>query len=242
MDVLFVGPTKTTIQTCLNGKDIVCQLDDPWGNLCTGFFAIRANDVTLKLWQQVQRATACEGRDQFAFNRLVRAMREVRAGYLPPSFFGMGTFTGRQFPEASRIYIPANPVMFHANWTIGVEQKTALLDRAQRIITRHRPGRVANNLFFRLRHGMITPEVIKTLTRGDPILRDGESCNKMLEFRRTREILLKAIRVGNHVGKALQARGWGRYLIGRIIVDFLLWPSDLLIVRRTYASGVRRPP
>jgi len=169
MDVLFVGPTKTTIQSCLNGKDIVCQLDDPGGNLCTGFFAIRANDVTLKLWQQVQRATACEGRDQFAFNRLVRAMREVRAGYLPPSFFGMGTFTGRQFPEASRIYIPANPVMFHANFTIGVEQKTALLDRAQRIITRHRPGRVANNLFFRLRHGMITPEVIKTLTRGDRI-------------------------------------------------------------------------
>jgi len=38
MDVLFVGPTKTTIQSCLNGKDIVCQLDDPGGNLCTGFF------------------------------------------------------------------------------------------------------------------------------------------------------------------------------------------------------------
>ncbi len=53
MDVLFVGPTKTTIQSCLNGKDIVCQLDDPGGNLCTGFFAVRANDVTLKLWQQV---------------------------------------------------------------------------------------------------------------------------------------------------------------------------------------------
>jgi TupA-like ATPgrasp/Nucleotide-diphospho-sugar transferase len=241
MDVLFVGPTKATIQSCLNGKDIVCQLDDPAGNLCAGFFAIRANDVTLKLWQQVQRATACEGRDQIAFNRLVRAM-EVRAGYLPPSFFGMGTFTGRQYPEASRIYIPENPVMFHANWTIGVEQKTALLNRAQRIITRPRPGRIANNLFFRLRHGRKTPQVIKTLTRGDPILRAGESCNTMLEFRRTREILLKAIRVGNHVGKALQARGWGRYLIGRIIVDFLLWPSDFLIVRRTYASVFGRPP
>jgi hypothetical protein len=64
----------------------------------------------------------------------------------------------------------------------------------------------------------------------------------MLEFRRSREILLKAIRASKQAGKALQLRGWGRYLIGRMIVDFLLWPSDFLIVRRTYASVFGRPP
>jgi hypothetical protein len=64
----------------------------------------------------------------------------------------------------------------------------------------------------------------------------------MLEFRKSRKILLKAIRASKQAGKALQLRGWGRCLIGRMVVDFLLWPSDFLIVRRTYASVFGRPP
>jgi len=48
VDVTFFAPTRTTILESLGDKDIVCQLDDPLGNLCTGFFAIRANAATLK--------------------------------------------------------------------------------------------------------------------------------------------------------------------------------------------------
>ena len=66
--------------------------------------------------------------------------------------------------------------------------------------------------------------------------------DKMFGSFKSREILLKAIRVGNRCGKALQVRGWGRYLIGRMIVDLLLWPSDFLAVRRQYASFFGRPP
>ncbi len=66
--------------------------------------------------------------------------------------------------------------------------------------------------------------------------------DKMFGFFKSREILLKAIRASNHAGKALQFRGWGRYLIGRMIVDLLLWPSDFLAVRRQYASLFSRPP
>jgi TupA-like ATPgrasp len=64
----------------------------------------------------------------------------------------------------------------------------------------------------------------------------------MFGFLKPREILFKTIRASNHAGKALQLRGWGRYLIGRMIVDLLLWPSDFLTVRRTYASLFGRPP
>jgi teichuronopeptide biosynthesis TupA-like protein len=64
----------------------------------------------------------------------------------------------------------------------------------------------------------------------------------MFEFFKPREILSKAIRASNHSGKALQGRGWGLYLIGRMIVDLLRWPSDFLAVRRTYASSFGRPP
>ena len=169
MDVAFFAPTKHLIASSLNGKDIVCQLDDPAGNLCTGFFALRANQATLKLWQQVHKAIEREGRDQPAFNRLARAMKDLRAGYLPISFFGMGTFSGRHFPEMEHIYVPANPVMFHANWTREVEHKTALLSLAQRIIQRPGSSRALNNFLFRMGHERRTPETVDRVIRRDLI-------------------------------------------------------------------------
>jgi TupA-like ATPgrasp len=75
-----------------------------------------------------------------------------------------------------------------------------------------------------------------------PSGRRQKAIEKMFEFFKSREILLKAIRVGNRCGKALQVRGWGRYLIGRMMVDLLRWPADFLTVRRTYASVFGRPP
>jgi TupA-like ATPgrasp len=69
-----------------------------------------------------------------------------------------------------------------------------------------------------------------------------ESPDKMFGFFQSREIILKAIRASNHAGKALQFRGWGRHLIGRMIVDLLLWPSDFLAVRRQYALVYGEPP
>src|SRR5262245_26033620 len=56
VDVTFFAPTKKSILASLVDKDIVCQLDDPIGNLCTGFFAIRANEATLQLWRDVHQA------------------------------------------------------------------------------------------------------------------------------------------------------------------------------------------
>jgi MoaA/NifB/PqqE/SkfB family radical SAM enzyme len=168
VDVAFFAPTEAAILKRLVDKDIVCQLDDPTGNLCTGFFGIRANDATLRLWQQVQRAVEHERRDQFAFNRLVREMKEVRAGYLPASFFGTGTFSARLFQGNERFYIPAGPVLFHANYTVGVDSKIALLAQAQRIIGRGEWGRRVNNVFVRLQSGAQTSHV-HALTRQDRI-------------------------------------------------------------------------
>lgn len=169
VDVAFFAPTAEPILSCIAGKDIVCQVDDPVGNLCTGFFGIRANDVTLRLWQQVQRAVELERRDQVAFNRLVRGMQELRAGYLPASFFGMGTFTARTFQGRERFYVPADPVMFHANWTKDVDNKIALLALAQRIIERRKWGRTVNNFRFGLQYGRKTTRAVETLIRLDRV-------------------------------------------------------------------------
>jgi MoaA/NifB/PqqE/SkfB family radical SAM enzyme len=146
VDVMFFRSTKAEILTALTDRDIVCQIDDPAGNLCTGFFGARANDATLRLWRDVRRSVGREGRDQLAFNRLLRQQPGLRAGALPRSFFGAGTFAGRRMDGRQRFHIPPNAVMFHANWTLGVENKLALLARAHEVVRLGRWPRRTNNL------------------------------------------------------------------------------------------------
>jgi MoaA/NifB/PqqE/SkfB family radical SAM enzyme len=169
VDVTFFAPTKTTILKRLIDRDIVCQLDDPRGNLCTGFFGIRANEATLKLWREVQKTVQRERCDQIAFNRLVRKSKDLRAGYLPSSFFGPGTFSGRVFRGGDRLYIPARPVMFHANYTVGVDNKIRLLSQAQRVVERGEWGRKVHNLFFRVGGRTRISRAVETLTRQDQL-------------------------------------------------------------------------
>jgi MoaA/NifB/PqqE/SkfB family radical SAM enzyme len=151
VDVVFFAPTKAAILKSLADNDIACQRDDPSGNFCTGFFGMRANEATLRLWQDVRRCIEQESRDQIAFNRLLRARTDLRAVHLPRSFFGTGTFAGRDVDSAERFYIPRDPAMFHANWTIGVDNKIRLLSRAQKIVAAGGWTRRANNFLVAIR-------------------------------------------------------------------------------------------
>ena len=173
VDVAFLGPTKSAILESLAGKDIVCQLDDPMGNLCTGFLALHANHRTLRLWQEVRRALERERRDQIAFNRVAREMEDLRVGYLPVSFFGAGTFAARQVCGRQRFYVPDNPVMFHANFTIGVPNKMTLLTQAERIIGSGGSVRRVNNALFYMQTRRRT-SAVKALTRQDKIAKRPE--------------------------------------------------------------------
>jgi MoaA/NifB/PqqE/SkfB family radical SAM enzyme len=165
VDVMFFAPTKTAILASLADKDIVCQLDDPSGNLCTGFFGIRANEATLRLWHHVRQSVERDGRDQLAFNRMVRQQGDLRPGYLPLSFFGRGTFAGRRGLGRERFYIPPNAAMFHANWTIGIENKIVLLSHAQRIMARGGWARRANNALLGFRLGFQARRAVDGLIR-----------------------------------------------------------------------------
>jgi len=159
VDLEFFQPAEHILRESIEdgNKDIVCHLDDPSGNLSTGFFALRANERTLKLWEEVRKAITTERRDQHAFNRLVRRMDGLRAGYLPSRFFGAGTFHPIQRQAGARFLIPHSPIMFHANWTVGLDNKADLLQRAKRIVG-HGPGAIAaNNAICYLRHGVGEP-------------------------------------------------------------------------------------
>jgi hypothetical protein len=150
VDVQFFGKTRPAILQALGDRDIVCQLDAPCGTLCTGFIGIRANRHTLELWQRVLGAIREDRRDQLAFNRIVRELPELRFGYLPLSFFGTGTFSGREWLPGTPFYIPLSPRMFHANWVVGVANKIHVLREARRVVRFRTPAILLNNYrYFR---------------------------------------------------------------------------------------------
>lgn len=124
VDVQFFGPTEAKLIAEAEGRDIVCQVDHLTdANLCAGFFICRGNRKTLELWTRVRKCLKKEGRDQGAFNRLLRNMREIKYGALPLCFFGGGSFSGRIWEPGDDLFVPADAVMHHANWTVGIANK-----------------------------------------------------------------------------------------------------------------------
>lgn len=73
VDVQFFGPTMDFIFTCMEGKDMAFQRDSPEGGVCAGFFSCRANERTLKLWQDIRRGLLENqgGDDQDVLNHLL---------------------------------------------------------------------------------------------------------------------------------------------------------------------------
>jgi len=131
----------------IEGYDIVCQRNDPNedGQLCTGFFIIRANHRTLKLWKLVRESVKKAGRDQFAFNRILRRLNHwwwnfrykcprINYNYLPNRFFGGGTLTGKIWEPGMELLVSNDIVLHHANWTVGVENKIAQLEYVKGIV------------------------------------------------------------------------------------------------------------
>lgn len=122
IDIQFFAPTKGYIIKAMRGQDLVFQRDTPSGSVCSGFFACRSSEKTLKFFQGVQkymRDNNCS--DQEAVNGLIRSKNpfDVHWSYLPKEFFGGGTLTGRQWKPGKRLPVPYHIILHHANWTFG---------------------------------------------------------------------------------------------------------------------------
>lgn len=154
VDIQFFSLTRQILEKAIEGKDIVCQLDNPAGTLCTGFFVMRANQKMLEVWQRTMEAVKLEGRDQLAFNRIVKSTNCLNFDTLPTSFFGAGTFTSNVWIEGNRIYVPQNPCMFHANYTHSVEDKLKVHSYVRAIVQSSNLKRLKNNF-------SVLPEVLR---------------------------------------------------------------------------------
>ena len=144
VDIQYFKPIKSLLLDAIVGHDIVCQRDEPRakGNqLCTGFFIIRANNGTLKLWERVRKAVRKEGRDQLAFNRILNSWwyrqfsyPRIKYNFLSDNFFSAGTLTGENWQPGQELVIPDDIVLHHANWTVGIENKISQLEYVKRCV------------------------------------------------------------------------------------------------------------
>jgi hypothetical protein len=128
VDIQFFRPTKDILLDLIQGMDMVIQRDNPDGIACTGFFMCRANEQTLKVWQEVQRRmtdkeylkTNPNVDDQTEFNKVLQERKPLLIwDFLPAKFLNGGTLTGKYWKAGDRLHIPPNIVLHHANWTQG---------------------------------------------------------------------------------------------------------------------------
>ena len=140
VDVQFFSPVREILLREIQNKDIVLIRDcgeahlkdkDSNGILCTGFFVIRANDQTLRLWEAVRDFDAKHllG-DQRSLNEVLKnGFSEVRWGVLPDSFYSPGKdkLLDGLWEEGKPLLPPTDMVLHHANFTVGIERKVQQL-------------------------------------------------------------------------------------------------------------------
>jgi len=137
VDIQFFGPTQKIIEELMINKDLLAQKDEPGGTLCAGFFACRANEKTLKLWQEIRKNLSANRNDQQLLNDLIRNKNpfQIIWGYFPTDkFIGGGTFTGKRWYPGVSLILPRNILMHHANYTAGIENKIEQLNYVKKII------------------------------------------------------------------------------------------------------------
>ena len=146
VDVQFFGATQEIIRNLMHDKDMMCQLDTPYGMPCAGFFACRGNEKTLQLWKRIRAILddPKNGRnDQLLLFDLIKQSNpyNIDWDFLPPDkFIGGGTYTGTVWEPGKPLYIPQGTLMHHANSNVGSENKLKQLNLVKNIADRFKNG------------------------------------------------------------------------------------------------------
>lgn len=131
-DVQFFGDASYD----LGDNDILFQNDFLPNNYCAGFFIAKQNQAVLdffvtvrdKLMQKMNGVI----HDQTVINELLHNGYPIKAGMLPTDKYWTAAFaTNGALWNGQDIAVPAGIVMHHANFTIGIQNKMALLEQVK---------------------------------------------------------------------------------------------------------------
>lgn len=114
------------IETCiqeLGNYDIAFQ-EGVGKEYCAGFFICRINSNTKKFFEFLKEKYHSYSCDQQAINANISM---IKAKFLSHKFYNI-SFQHRQW-NGQEINLKAAPIMFHANYTVGLQHKIMLLSR-----------------------------------------------------------------------------------------------------------------
>ena len=127
VDVRFYGDPTADLMRLLGDSDILFQDDGPAG-ACTGFMVMRPNPRVLEYWRKVSEWMRDTNQlDQDAANRLLETHFAPAWGLLPERYWTVGR-KGVVWNPGDPITPPADLLVHHANWTVGIENKMKLLE------------------------------------------------------------------------------------------------------------------
>jgi hypothetical protein len=124
VDIQFFGNIKQTLLDEIGDFDIACQ-NDTAHFYCSGFFICKANEKTLHMFKEMQRNYVNE--DQTSLNLNIHL---VKSKFLSKKFFTIAHLTGSPW-NGEDFNLPYDILMHHANWTVGTQNKTNLLERVR---------------------------------------------------------------------------------------------------------------
>lgn len=132
-DVIFFGPITDILLSELGDHELACQ-NESRGIYGSGFFICKSTVNTRKLFDNMLnimvQSNDLNDDDEKCLNRLVQ---NCRSKFLSDLFWNVGLFfENNGYPiitwSNQDFQIPQDIVVFHANWTVGVENKIRLLE------------------------------------------------------------------------------------------------------------------
>jgi len=108
--------------------DMVAQNDN--GGICAGFFLAKVTPLMLALWHEVAKETSEAENDQIVLNRVItKYIPQLKVSLLPTNMVAhYGAISNGDLWNGQEFKLPEGCKAFHANFTIGMENKIKLLD------------------------------------------------------------------------------------------------------------------
>ena len=127
IDVVFLRPSLQCILKELNSFD--CLFQDS-GIYCSGLFAMKVNEKTIKFLDDWINTLETGGfpQEEYALRHLI-PNSGLAHGKLSHLFTNPFILRGRHW-DGTELSIPNETLVFHANWTAGIENKEKLMNMA----------------------------------------------------------------------------------------------------------------
>ena len=125
-DCLLLEPDMEYWRKTLGSKDIICAWDNMSGP-CQGFFIAKVSDRLIKAFDNVVSLVDDEHNNQEVFAEGC-APFNIDIGVYGREVFNYGWVNGGALWTGHEFELPENLKVFHANFTVGLENKKRLLE------------------------------------------------------------------------------------------------------------------